>query len=54
MAAARLRLGVIGLGQAFMLMLPGLRRHERIALVAGCDPRPEARARFAAEFGAPA
>jgi phthalate 4,5-cis-dihydrodiol dehydrogenase len=47
-----LRLGVIGLGRAFMLMLPGLRAHPGYVLAAAADPNPEARARFAAEFGA--
>jgi phthalate 4,5-cis-dihydrodiol dehydrogenase len=47
-----LRLGVIGLGRAFTLMLPTLSRHPLIRLVAASDPRPEARARFAADFAA--
>ena len=47
-----LRLGVIGLGRAFTLMLPTLSRHPLIRLVAACDPRPDARARFAADFAA--
>jgi phthalate 4,5-cis-dihydrodiol dehydrogenase len=46
-----LRLGVAGLGRAFSVMLPTLSSDERIALVAAADPRPEARARFAADFG---
>lgn len=46
-----LRLGVIGLGRAFMLMRPTLANHPRVRLVAACDPRPEARERFATEFG---
>ena len=48
----KLRLGVAGLGRAFALMLPGLVAHPNIQLVAGADPRAEARARFAADFGA--
>jgi len=52
MTARRLRLGVAGLGRAFTLMLPTLTRHARVQLVAAADPRPEARSRFAAEFGA--
>src|SRR5437868_285419 len=48
----RLRLGVAGLGRAFTLMLPTLRLHPRIQLVAAADPRAEARQRFASEFGA--
>ncbi len=47
-----LRLGVAGLGRAFMLMLPTFVRHPRVALAAAADPRPEARSHFAAEFGA--
>jgi phthalate 4,5-cis-dihydrodiol dehydrogenase len=46
-----LRLGVIGLGRAFVLMLPTLRAHPLLCLVAAMDPRPEARDRFVAEFG---
>ena len=46
----RLRLGVAGLGRAFMLMLPTLAHHARVRLVACCDPRPEARARFVEDF----
>ena len=48
------RLGVIGLGRAFTLMLPSFLADPRIRLVAACDPRPEARARFTAEFAGPA
>jgi phthalate 4,5-cis-dihydrodiol dehydrogenase len=51
MTERRLRLGVAGLGRAFTLMLPTLTADPRIELVAAADPRPEARARFAAEFG---
>ena len=47
-----LRLGVAGLGRAFTLMLPTFIADPRIRLVAAADPRPEARARFAADFGA--
>ncbi len=46
----KLRLGVAGLGRAFMLMAPALAHHPRITL-AGCfDLREDARARFAREF----
>ncbi len=48
----KLRLGVAGLGRGFMLMLPTLSRHPLIQLVAAADSRPEARARFAKDFGA--
>jgi phthalate 4,5-cis-dihydrodiol dehydrogenase len=54
MSRAPLRLGIAGLGRAFTLMVPSFARHPRIRLAAAADPRPEARARFAAEFGAPA
>ena len=46
-----LDLGVAGLGRAISLMLPTLRGHEAVRLVAAADPRPEARARFTADFG---
>ena len=46
------RLGVVGLGRAFTLMLPTLSQHPLVRLVAATDPRPEARARFAQDFGA--
>ena len=48
------RWGVAGLGRAFTLMLPTLVADPRVELVAAADPRTEARARFAADFGAPA
>src|ERR1700722_15019463 len=47
-----LKLGVIGLGRAFTLMLPTLAADPRIRMVAASDPRAEARERFAQEFGA--
>ena len=47
-----LKLGVIGLGRAFTLMLPTFAADPRVALVAASDPRTEARARFAQDFGA--
>jgi phthalate 4,5-cis-dihydrodiol dehydrogenase len=49
----RLRLGVAGLGRAFAVTAPAF-RDPRVALVAGADPRPEARRRFKADFGAKA
>ena len=48
----KLNLGVAGLGRAFSLMLPTFVRDPRIRLVAAADPRPEARARFTADFSA--
>jgi phthalate 4,5-cis-dihydrodiol dehydrogenase len=50
----RLKLGVIGLGRAFTLMLPTFASHPLIAMVAASDPRPDARERFASDFGAKA
>ncbi len=50
MSQRKLRLGVAGLGRAFSLMLPTLVMDERIEIVAGADPRPEARARFEQDF----
>src|ERR1700720_344781 len=47
-----LKLGIIGLGRAFTLMLPTFASHPRIAMVAASDPRSDARERFAADFGA--
>jgi phthalate 4,5-cis-dihydrodiol dehydrogenase len=52
MSERALRIGVAGLGRAFTLMLPTFRADPRVELVAAADPRPEARARFAEEFGA--
>ena len=45
------RLGVLGLGRAFMLMLPTFRNDERVRLVAAAAPRAESRDAFVAEFG---
>lgn len=53
MRSAPLRLGVAGLGRAFTLMLPTFLADPRVELVAACDPREEARARFAQDFRAP-
>jgi phthalate 4,5-cis-dihydrodiol dehydrogenase len=52
--SAPLKLGVIGLGRAFTLMLPTFAADPRIALVAASDPRADARERFAQEFSAKA
>lgn len=49
-----IRLGVAGLGRAFSLMLPTFVQDKRVELAAACDPRAEARERFAADFSAPA
>ncbi|HEV8015649.1 MAG TPA: Gfo/Idh/MocA family oxidoreductase [Stellaceae bacterium] len=49
----RLRLGIIGLGQAGAMIIDELRASPDIpwVIAAGADPRPQARERFAAEFG---
>ncbi|HEY0300383.1 MAG TPA: Gfo/Idh/MocA family oxidoreductase, partial [Rhizomicrobium sp.] len=47
----RLRLGVIGLGRAFGLMLPTFSGDRRVSLVAATDTREAARRQFAADFG---
>jgi phthalate 4,5-cis-dihydrodiol dehydrogenase len=54
MMSEPLKLGVIGLGRAFTLMLPTFASHPLVRMVAASDPRSDARARFAAEFGAKA
>lgn len=54
MSGERLRIGIAGLGQAFMLMMPTLRLHPRIEVVAAADPRDEARRQFESDFGRPA
>src|SRR5439155_14663183 len=50
-AQRKLRLGVAGLGRAFMLMLPTFREHPNVELVAAADPRAESRAQFVRDFG---
>ena len=50
----KLRLGVAGLGRAFVLMAPGLKLHPKIELVAAADPRASAQLRFEADFAAKA
>jgi phthalate 4,5-cis-dihydrodiol dehydrogenase len=54
MTERRLRLGIAGLGKAFLLMLPGILRHKRVELAAAADSRAEAQARFTADFCKPA
>ena len=51
MANQPLRLGAAGLGRAFTLMLPTLKAHSRVKLVAASDPRTEARQQFERDFG---
>jgi phthalate 4,5-cis-dihydrodiol dehydrogenase len=48
--AAKLRIGVAGLGRGFTVMLPTLAHDPRVALVAAADLRSEARDRFATDF----
>jgi len=48
---APLRLGVLGMGRAFTLMVPTFAADPRIRLVAAFDPRPGARELFSREFG---
>lgn len=48
---APVRLGVLGLGRAFTLMLPTLSRDPRVKLVAAFDPRAAATQAFARDFG---
>ena len=44
-------MGIAGLGRAFAIMMPAL-ASDKLEIVAGADPRPEARQRFAADFNA--
>ena len=46
-----IRLGVAGLGRAFVLMLRTFQNDPRVKLVAAAAPRAESRAAFEAEFG---
>lgn len=46
-----IRVGVIGLGRAFVLMIPTFRMDKRVKLVAAYDPRPDALAEFERDFG---
>ena len=48
----KLKLGVVGLGRAFSMMLPTFTADPRVEIVAGADPRPEARSKFKIDFGA--
>ena len=47
----KLKIGAVGLGRAFSLMVPAF-RDPRIALVAAADPRAEARKQFERDFSA--
>lgn len=52
MSARPLKLGIAGIGRAFSFMIPTFRDYPRVKITAGFDPRAEARARFAQDFGA--
>ncbi|MEH6526437.1 MAG: Gfo/Idh/MocA family oxidoreductase [Sneathiella sp.] len=49
-STAPVGIAVVGLGRGFMLTLPSILADSRLKLVAGCDPRPEARAAFKEQF----
>lgn len=51
--AEKVRIGVIGLGRAFLAMGPNFLDHPDVALAAAADPNPQARARFQADFDLP-
>ena len=48
---APVRLGILGMGRAFTLMVPTFAADPRVKLVAAFDPRPGERQRFVSEFG---
>lgn len=48
----KLKLGIAGMGRGFLVMQPTLALHPDIHVVAGMDPRAEARQRFVQDFGA--
>jgi phthalate 4,5-cis-dihydrodiol dehydrogenase len=50
--ARKLGIGAAGLGRGFTVMVPTLACDPRLSLVAAADLRPEARSRFASDFGA--
>ena len=51
MTSEPIRLGIVGLGRAFVLMLPAFRSDPRFRLVAAAEPRADSCAAFEAEFG---
>lgn len=51
MTSEPVRLGVAGLGRAFVLMLPTFRADPRVRLTAAAAPREESRKAFVREFG---
>ena len=50
MTDSPIRIGVIGLGRAFTLMLPTFQKDRRVELVAACDPVARAREQFVRDF----
>ena len=54
MTAPPLRIGVLGLGRAFTLMLPTFLQDPRVKLIAAADPLPAARKQFEVDFQVPA
>ncbi|WP_428572040.1 Gfo/Idh/MocA family protein [Ramlibacter sp.] len=54
MSGTPIRLGVVGLGRAFTLMLPTFLGDRRVQLAGACDPRAAAREQFSRDFAAPA
>ena len=52
MSGPVLRIGVVGLGRAFTLMLPSFVKDVRVQLVCATDPQQEACAQFERDFGA--
>src|SRR6478672_10941884 len=53
MTNRQLKMGVVGLGRAFTLMLPTFVHDSRVTLVGATDPIAQARAQFEKDFGAP-
>jgi phthalate 4,5-cis-dihydrodiol dehydrogenase len=51
MVEQKLKLGIVGLGRGFTVLLPTLTFHPRLEITAAADTRPEARERFEADFG---
>lgn len=51
MTSDPVRLGIVGLGRAFMLMVPSFDADPRVKLVAAAAPRAESRAAFERDYG---
>ncbi|MGB0577560.1 MAG: Gfo/Idh/MocA family protein [Alphaproteobacteria bacterium] len=51
MAERKLKLGVVGLGRGFTVLLPTLTFHTRLNIIAAADTRAEARDQFEIDFG---